>query len=1333
MRRLSALLALLMLPLLAMAAPKHVTYLFSDGNIPGTLRAYETLLAERPDLRGQLRLTLLTESTYEQVKAADLLTSDVLVLDVMNEQMLQKFNTQHSVDVVRDITRRGKVIGVGEGLLGQETYAQQGVVWDARARAYWQHSGPQNQLGLLKLALAHAGIGGFDLPDPQPSLDFGYYYPSGQSGKVFADWKSFDDWRAANGKRKPGAQRVAVSFFKATYYGGDTALLNALIAEIERQGAEAIPIFGYPGAVSVQQLLLDENSAPRADVVLGSNFSFSDFEASRILLKVGLPVVNLITLYGRSEQDWRESKSGLSTFEGTFNLAVPELAGTIAPTVVGSKEKIRDATSGLDAIVTQPIGSQVSLVVRRALRYAALRAKPNQDKRLALLYYNYPPGKANIGASYLNVAESIAHMLAKLQAEGYDVGGTPPTAAQVLEDLTTKARNVSSHAPGELEELLAAGNAVRISVADYRKWLNRYPAALRDKIIKDWGAPEDSTLMTERKNGSASFVIPVVRYGNIVLTPQPSRAWGEDLEKLYHAKDLAPHHQYVAAYAWLREGYRADAVVHIGTHGTLEWLDGKDAGLSPEDASDALIADLPNVYIYNVDVVGEGLVARRRSAAVLVDHMVPPFKKGGLTAELAALSEVMNDHTVNETKNPELAAIFARQVHEQASKLGIVKDLGLSTTAAWSDADLHRIEDYLLDLKDENIPYGLHAFGRTPEKALRDSTVDAVVSMDRSLLPDQREILATEMDERIVTSGPRELDSLMRALGGQFVPAGIGGEPIRNPDVYATGNNFYGIDPEKVPKKAAWEMGVKLADQMLADHLKQHGRYPEKVSFVIWGDETMRHEGVLESQIFYLLGTRPVWNERGKVVGVEVIPRAQLGRPRVDIVIASAAEGMFSNVTRLMDEAVQKVKAMDEADNLVRKHYLATRTALIKLGRTPEDADKLAGVRIFDEPPGTYNLNTSSIVAASGSWDSDAGFANDYIRKMGHGYGNGFHGEPMEDVFRLALAGTEKVVHSSSTTLYGALDNDDMFMYMGGLAAAVRSIDGSNPELVVTNTRDPSRPEMTGIDAFIGKEFRSRYVNPTWIEGMQKEGYAGAGEMNAFVEYLWGWDATVTGTVDDAMWKEVFDVYVQDKYQMGMKEFFDSQSPFAYQNITARMLETIRKEYWKADEATEATLLREYIDSINRHGVSCAEHTCGNPRLLKYVLERARSAGIPAPALEQARAALEKAIGQRIETAAQQLAVFAARNDAKERAAAGSGQASSPVTENTAASAPNPRASAASLIEGYLMTEENRSEPTAAASAADTQESPWQVLWLALPVFGILFAWRWRTAQLRAA
>ncbi|MDY6983186.1 MAG: cobaltochelatase subunit CobN, partial [Pseudomonadota bacterium] len=588
--------------------------------------------------------------------------------------------------------------------------------------------------------------------------------------------------------------------------------------------------------------------------------------------------------------------------------------------------------------------------------------------------------------------------------------------------------------------------------------------------------------------------------------------------------------------------------------------------------------------------------------------------------------------------------------------------LELDGVTALDDATVHKIQDYLLELKTEFIPFGLHAFGRLPTEEMRASTVDAIVAVDRSLLPDQKTVLADEMDQRIVASANDELDSLMRAMRGGYIKGASGGEPIRNPDAYPTGRNFYGIDPEKVPRKASWELGVKLADQMLAQHLAEHGEYPQKVSFVIWGDETMRHEGVLEAQIFHLLGTRPVWDARDKVVGVEVVPRSQLARPRVDIIIASAAEGMFNNVTMLMDEAVQKVKALEEAENFVRDHYLATKAALIDMGYSEVDADARAGVRIFDEPPGIHNLNTAGIAAASGTWDSDVGMANDYINKMGHGFGNGFWGEPMQDVFKLALDGVEKVVHSSSTTLYGGLDNDDFFMYMGGLAGAVRTVSGENPDLVVTNTRDPADPEMSSLDKFLATDLQTRYFNPRWIEGMQSEGYAGARTMVEFVEYLWGWDATVSEVVDDRMWQETFEVYVQDKHGMNMKEFFETESPYAFQDVAARMLETIRKEYWNTDDATRNELLTRYVDSVNTHGINCTEVSCGNARLMEYVLEQAQLAEIPQVSLDQFRAAVEAAIKGSIEQLADVQENFARSNDARIEAMYGTGPGSSELS-----------------------------------------------------------------------
>ena len=358
------------------------------------------------------------------------------------------------------------------------------------------------------------------------------------------------------------------------------------------------------------------------------------------------------------------------------------------------------------------------------------------------------------------------------------------TAEGLLDRILGGARNVGGYAPGELAAMLGEGGASRVWLGDYGRWLDEgYVPALRDKVIADWGDPADATLMAS----GGSLIIPALRFGNVAVLPQPARGWGEDAEKLYHADDLAPHHQYVATYSWLRAeepvGFGADAVIHLGTHGTLEWLDGKDMGLSAADAPDALIADLPNLYVYNVDVVGEGLVARRRGMATLVDHMVPPFVESELLPDLAALSESVDDYHEAVHKNEQLAAAYADQLRQQATDLGMVKDLELDLgTGAEIDHDaLHAIEAYLLELQGQTIPYGLHAFGRTPTPEMRASTVEAIVSVDRSLLPEGVAVMAADMERRIVESGPRELDRLLRALDGGYVPAGGGGEADPQP------------------------------------------------------------------------------------------------------------------------------------------------------------------------------------------------------------------------------------------------------------------------------------------------------------------------------------------------------------------------------------------------------------------------------------------------------------------------------------------------------------------------------------------------------------------------
>lgn len=1206
----------------------QVVCLVGDYDTISTAKAINHFHENFPELKNKINFTLVPESSLGDTERSLFDNVQTLILDIHSKNIDKKLEEEFKIGLIQTVTREGRVFAVGESLTPASFYQDMGVQFDTKVRGYWGAQGWRNKYQAFCYILAkECGFENITYKPVEPSLSFGYYHPGGGGSKVFASYEEYERWYKKAGFYKEGNPWVAILFYSSFYYQDQTGILDASIAELEKAQLNALPIFGYPAVLACEKLLIDENGRCRADGALSFMFKFANFESSKTLALLDIPVINLISLYGRSEKDWRESATGLSIFEGTFQVAIPELAGLIAPIVVGTQEKVFDPLLGFTVVKHTPILERIRRAVTRIRRFVELKRKPNAEKKVVIMYYNYPPAKANVGASYLNVSASLERILKRLRKEGYDVGASHITAEGILEVIQKQGRNVGVYAPGELEDMVEAGQAFVVPLVQYKSWFDSYPLEFRQDVFRDWKEPGKSTHMFYERDGQTFLVVPAIFFGNVVLLPQPVRGWGQDLEKLYHAKDLAPPHQYCGVYAWIRYGFEADAVIHVGTHGTLEWLSGKDIGLVESDAPEALIADIPNIYPYNVDVVGEGLVAKRRGMAVIVDHMIPPLKKGGLYKEYAELFELINDHDAALSKSEELAQAYLEQVRKRIQSLGLAEELGFDDLEEGGHVNhekIHRLEGFLREMKSRNIPYGLHTFGQVPEPELRTSTIDAILEVEKGLSAHERKAKTLDLDKRIVDGANGELDNTVRALSGGYVLPGAGNDPVRNPDSLPTGKNFYGIDPTKVPKKAAWELGVRLAKQMLEDHLKKHNKYPEKVSFVIWGTETLRHEGVLESQIFYLLGTRPVWDERGKVVGIELIPSFELGRPRIDIVIASAAEGMFAQLTQFIDEAVQMVNALEEKENYVRTHTQQIKKQLITKGYQSAEAEKRAGVRIFDEPPGRFNLNTSRIVSASGSWDDESVIANDYFRKLGHGYGNGFWGEPMEDVFRLALSGTEKVVHSNSTVLYGTLDNDDFFMYAGGLVAAVRHLDGESPELTVTNIKDPSRPEMTSIHKMIGSEFRSRYTNPRWIEGMKKEGYEGARLMRNFVEHLWGWQVTVPDTVDAWKWEEVFAVYVKDKYNLGLRTFFERKSPFAYQDMTARMLEAIRKGYWKAPEGIHRVLAKEYLRSVNTSGVGCAEHICGNPALALHTLSVAKAAGVLKPDLDAFRKKIER-------------------------------------------------------------------------------------------------------------
>lgn len=1197
------------------------TCIVGDYMTSSVVKAMKAIWQDYPFLKDRVTFEIISKTDLESgFNPNEILDSNLILFDVHGVRISTPTQSGFDFEVLKEVIDRGAtVLAVGETAGLDSQYAAVGLTYDKEIRSYLQYSSAGNFKNLILLSLKkYLPFPGLTANPPEEGLKIAYYHYQ-RDEKLFETFEEYQNWYRDAGYMKENAEWVAVLTYSSFYEQGQASVEDELIRSIEEKGFNAFVVFGYPEDAVVEKLFVDSKGVSRVSGILSFLFRFSDFKATDSLEKCGVPVVNLITVYGKEGKTWENDPEGLSSLEVSWQLAIPEIAGLIQPTVVSYRMREKDDETGFFVEQRKPIPERIDRAVDRIKAWINLQRKNNLDKKVALLYWNYPPGKQHIGASYLNVFASIENVLKMMKGNGYDVGNETIDKEILLENSLRYGRNVGNWAPGELDEMVRNGKCVLLSLDEYQQWVRSLPANFMKDVHKDWGTVEESNVMmwTDPKQKKKYMVIPAIRRGNFVILPQPVRGWLQDKEALYHSKDLSPHHQYLGAYLWLKHGFGADAVIHFGTHGTHEWLPGKSNGLSGDDPPEALIQDLPVMYPYIVDDVGEGLVAKRRGAAVVIDHMIPPLKKGGLYHEYAELEELIGDHDRALEQDAALARQYMENIIKKIKELGLEKDIEIrdhlnidpqsDDQHRFGHEVIHKIGEYLQELKQLNMPYGLHTFGNAPDELLRTSTIQAIQEVIK-------DIPAHELDKNIQEGAKRELSNLVKAMNGDYIPTGTGNDPVRNPNSLPTGKNFYAFNPDKIPKKEAWQVGVKLTQELLDDYrVNDNGKYPEKLSFVIWGTETIRHEGVLESQILYLLGVEPIWNEWGKVTGIKVIPREKLGRPRIDIVVSSAAEEMFGQLTQYIDQAVQMVKGLDEKDNQIQQHIKEATGKLIQKGWPQKKAEQYAAVRIFDEAPGRYDLNVSRIVSASGTWEDDAVVADEYLKRMSYGYGNGLWGEPMEDVYKMTLSGARMVVHSRSTNLYGTVDNDDFFMYAGGLAAAIRELDGKSPELVITNIMNPAKPEMTPIDRMMGMELRSRYWNPEWIEGMKKEGFEGANMMAEFVENMWGWQVTVPETMDTARWEETFEVYIEDKYGMDLKEFFSKKNPYAYQAVTARMLETIRKDYWQPTEKVKQTLAKEYMTTVIEHGVACCVQTCNNPAFQQYATDILSTPGLVKP------------------------------------------------------------------------------------------------------------------------
>ncbi|WP_320069417.1 cobaltochelatase subunit CobN [Micromonospora sp. RTGN7] len=1066
------------------------------------------------------------------------------------------------------------------------------------------------------------------------------------TGEGFEPPAVLPEWGVSRQATGTDLPRVGVLYYRAHEVSGNNAFAHELADAIDATGmAVGVPIFvsslraapdelftelATLGAIVVT-VLAAGGSKPATASAGGDDESW-DVERLRAL---DVPVLQALALTS-SKAQWETSDDGVTPLDSATQIAIPEFDGRLITVPFSFKEVDAD---GLPRYETD--AERCARVAGIAVNHARLRHVPPAERRVALVLSAYPTKHSRIGnAVGLDTPVSAIRLLRAMRDAGYDLGepgqipGLDPLPPVDGESPDTTAGNALIHAlieaGGQDEEWLTQAQLseshVRIPCDDYLRWTAHLPDELRDAMTETWGEAPGSLFVDD----AGDIVLATLRAGNVVILIQPPRGFGEKPVAIYHDPDMPPSHHYLAAYRWLEHGFGADAVVHLGKHGSLEWLPGKNAALSAACATDAAIGNMPLIYPFLVNDPGEGAQAKRRAHATIVDHLVPPMARAESYGDIAKLEQLLDEHANVAAMDPAKLPAMRQQIWTLMQSAQMHRDLGLEERPDDEEFDdfLLHVDGWLCEIKDVQIRDGLHVLGEAPTGAARVNlvlavlraaqvwggrnralpglraalgltedaslpAVDAVEGQARALVeamekegwavdgidalhddPVVRDVLRFAAEQVVprLAATTDELTNILHALAGGFVEAGPSGSPLRGlVNVLPTGRNFYTVDPRAVPSRLAWETGQAMAESLVARHLAETGEHPRSVGLSVWGTSAMRTSGDDVAEVLALLGVRPTWDPASRRVnGLEVIDLDELGRPRIDVTVRISGffRDAFPHVIEILDDAVQKVAGLDEPDelNFVRAH---TRESLA------EHCDlRRATTRIFGSKPGSYGAGILQVVE-SGTWRDDADLAAVYTAWGGFAYGRGLDGVAATEDMRTSYKRIAVAAKNIDSREHDIADSDDYFQYHGGMIATVRALTGTEPKAYVGDSTMPDAVRTRTLQEETNRVFRSRVVNPRWIAAMQRHGYKGAFELAATVDYLFGFDATA-GVVQDWMYESLAREYVLDQTN---QEFMRRANPWALRGIVERLNEAADRGLWSEPNAeVMAEMARVYLE-----------------------------------------------------------------------------------------------------------------------------------------------------------
>jgi cobaltochelatase CobN len=1039
--------------------------------------------------------------------------------------------------------------------------------------------------------------------------------------------------------------RIGVLFYRAHESSGNNAFAHALADAIDATGQGiGVPIFSsslrsapdelYDALGTLDALIvtvLAAGGSKPATVSAGGDDEAWDVERMAAL---DIPILQGLCLTS-SRAEWEASDDGVTPMDSASQIAIPEFDGRIITVPFSFKEIDED---GLPQYVAD--AERCRRVAGIAVAHARLRHVPPAQRRVALMLSAYPTKHSRVGnAVGLDTPVSTIRLLRRMRAAGYDLGrpGEIPGLDEVDDTVAGDALiHALIAAGGQDEEWLTSAQLseshVRITAGDYRRWTADLPTALMDDVTATWGEAPGRLFV----NDAGEIVLATITAGNVVLLIQPPRGFGENPVAIYHDPDMPPSHHYLAAYRWLGSavdsgGFGAHAVVHLGKHGSMEWLPGKNAALSASCATDAAIGNLPLIYPFLVNDPGEGAQAKRRAHATIVDHLIPPMARAESYGDIAKLEQLLDEHANIAAMDPAKLPAIRAEIWTLMHAAEMHRDLGLEQRPEDEEFDdfiLH-VDGWLCEIKDAQIRDGLHVLGQAPEGEARvnlvlailrasqiwggetasvpglrsalglkenheaTGAVDAIEERARDLVqrmedagwapdaaddlhddPEVRRVLrfaANQVVPRLARTTD-ELDAVLHALDGGFIAAGPSGSPLRGlVNVLPTGRNFYTVDPRAVPSRLAWETGAAMADSLVRKYLDETGAYPESVGLSVWGTSAMRTSGDDIAEVLALIGVRPSWDPASRRVNdLEVVSLAELGRPRIDVTVRISGffRDAFPHVLAMLDDAVRMVAELDEPADL---NFVR---AHAQADLAEHGDERRATTRIFGSKPGSYGAGILQVIE-SGSWRDDSDLAEVYTAWGGFAYGRDLDGAPAGDDMRTNYRRIKVAAKNIDTREHDIADSDDYFQYHGGMVATVRALTGSDPKAYVGDSTTPEAVRTRTLQEETNRVFRARVVNPRWIGAMQRHGYKGAFELAATVDYLFGFDAT-TGVVHDWMYDTLAKEYVLDEANQA---FMKQSNPWALRGIVEKLHEAVDRGLWAEPDPDVIAAMREvYLD-----------------------------------------------------------------------------------------------------------------------------------------------------------